>query len=232
LRGASDKEFSGGIDVMRRREFIKKSLTAGVALCVSHNLLDGLAFADNVKVTPWKGKPGHGFTVHDIPMARLITGSIAEFEDAFGDVYQVPLLTHHPYKTAKGSVPSYIPAGTYTVWIVNDYFGGFSVGTFEVVGTDVVLDPPSIEPESGSVGTDFKITDPQGRIQSGDLALFYTQGSDPALGTPAENVSVPGSTTLNGRVPSSLIGGITYYVAVRPTPTSPSRFDDLPFTVS
>lgn len=216
---------------MKRRTFIKKSVIGGGALIAGQNLLSGLAFADNVKITPGRAKPGHGFTVHDVPQGRLIDGSIARFSaNSWTENHDVNLNTHSPYKTARGVVPEYISGGVYTVTVINS-LGEFDVGEF-TVDSDATYGPPSIEPASGSVGTDFTISDPQGRIQNGDLALFYVQGGDPATGTLAENISVPDSTTLNGRVPAGLVGNITYYVAVRPSPTEPSRFDDLPFSVS
>jgi hypothetical protein len=92
--------------------------------------------------------------------------------------------------------------------------------------------PAQIAPGQGPVGTDFTITDPCWRLQEGDLVLFYPQGDDPATGTLGEGIAVPNPQTLNGTVPISLVSGVLYYVAVRPTRTSPSRFPDMPFQVT
>lgn len=89
---------------------------------------------------------------------------------------------------------------------------------------------PVIEPTAGPLGTQFTITDPQGRIQQGSLALFYTLGQDPADGANAENIEILDPNTLRGIVPQTL-QRVEHLVAVRPSRTSASYFDDVLFMV-
>jgi hypothetical protein len=216
---------------MKRRTFVRKSIASGAALIVGHGLVENSAFAENVKIAPSKGKPGHRFTVHDVPMGRLVDGSIARFEapEDHTYYYDIPLRTHHPYKTANGSLPEYIAPGMYTVWVVGSEFDPFSVGSFQVLDSNVVAEP-TIFPTSGGPGDPFRITDPSARIRLGDIALFYALGQDPAEGTVADDISVPYPTSLTGKVPNGL-APVTYHVAVRPYPEAPSRFEGLPFVV-
>jgi len=95
-----------------------------------------------------------------------------------------------------------------------------------------VVEPPSvpfIEPTSGIVGQPFTITDPQGRIFAGDVAVFYEEGTDPGAGTIASNNIVNPDGTLTGNVPG--ISGGDFFVNVRPSAGGDSRFADLSFTV-
>ena len=95
------------------------------------------------------------------------------------------------------------------------------------------LEKPSIDPTSGPIGSAFTITDPRGRIQQGDLAVFYLKGTNPALGTPADNVIVnPDGTTLSGTVPAVASPNSQYNVSVRPALSSPARFNALDFFVT
>ena len=54
----------------------------------------------------------------------------------------------------------------------------FEIGPFTVLGPSAP--PPFIEPDLGPPGTSFTITDYLARIESGDLAVFYAEGTDPA----------------------------------------------------
>ena len=87
-----------------------------------------------------------------------------------------------------------------------------------------------ISPSFGTVASLFTITDDGVRIQVGDQAIFYMQGENPATGTVADAISITSSTALTAKVPA-LTAGLDYFITVRPTPTAPSRFNDLPFKV-
>ena len=84
----------------------------------------------------------------------------------------------------------------------------------------------------GPVGTLFTITDDQARIQDGDIAFFYPNGSPSELGLPANNVEISdGGRKLTGNVPAVADRGTEHAVAVRPDYSSNSRFGDLLFFV-
>ncbi|HWR26701.1 MAG TPA: hypothetical protein VN316_02375, partial [candidate division Zixibacteria bacterium] len=92
---------------------------------------------------------------------------------------------------------------------------------------------PSISPTSGAPGSQFTITDPQGRMVAGDVALFYVEGTDPLMGTAAATVTVSADgTTLSASVPTGLSPNVQHYVSVRPSMTLPGRFNDLAFFVT
>jgi len=92
---------------------------------------------------------------------------------------------------------------------------------------------PSIDPTSGGFGATFTITDPQGRIQAGDIAVFYPEGGAPEAGSVADNISVSADgTTLTGNVPQDAPVGVDAFVSVRGSLTEASRFNDLPFSVT
>ncbi|RDJ32225.1 MAG: hypothetical protein DWQ18_09050 [Crenarchaeota archaeon] len=91
----------------------------------------------------------------------------------------------------------------------------------------------TIDPTSGPVGTAFTIIDPEGRIQSGDTAVFFLEGTDPSDGAVADNVSVSADgTTLTGNVPFGLPADLQYYVHVSGSGAQPERFAHLPFLVT
>jgi hypothetical protein len=105
----------------------------------------------------------------------------------------------------------------------------------DIEPTDPIITPtePIITPTEGAIGTAFTITDPLARIGSSDLALFYPDGTDPAAGAEADNVTISSDNKiLSGNVPSALSEGVQHYVAVRPANDQPSRFSDLPFLVT
>jgi len=84
------------------------------------------------------------------------------------------------------------------------------------------------------MGFSFTITDPQGRIQLGDMALFYDPlaGDADSVGINADNIVISADgTTLSGNVPSSLpASNGQLLVSVKVTGES-SRFTDLPFQI-
>lgn len=90
---------------------------------------------------------------------------------------------------------------------------------------------PYIEPATGSPGTLFKIYDSQGRIESGDIALFYSPGTDPATGLIAEGTLISSDgKVLDGYVPALINEGLVV-ISVRENIDSGSRFEDLEFEV-
>ena len=93
-----------------------------------------------------------------------------------------------------------------------------------------------ISPNSGNPGiTDFTVTDTFGRIQAGDMVVFYLPRTDPTTDgflASVFTISADG-TELTGRVPPGGIGmvqGLTYLVRVTPNFSLP-RFADLEFFV-
>jgi hypothetical protein len=96
--------------------------------------------------------------------------------------------------------------------------------------TPTPIEEAYITPTSGPVGTPFTITDPQGRMESGDECLLYLEGTPPDSGTLVRNpvISQDGST-LTGTIPQIDPGN--YYVTVR-LPGGDPRFPDLTFDVN
>ena len=181
-----------------------------------------------VKIAPNKAYPGHPFTIVDTPHGRLTDGSVAVFIlDGIETI--IPLYTHNPGKTAQGELPNDLSPGVYQVIIRKMDDTEFTIGQF-VVGEKP--SNPYITPSEGPSGTRFTITDPQGRMKSGDLVIFYYKGTDPIQGVPAKNVVVSADgTTLTGTVNIGVEPGKNS-VSVRPSLYEDSRFKDLVFRVS
>ena len=81
------------------------------------------------------------------------------------------------------------------------------------------------------MGTPITISDPQNRIQSGDVAVFYPPGGNPLAGTPGTgtNISADGGT-LTASVPY-VPTDMQYHVAVVNLSTGEIRFEQLGFYV-
>jgi len=94
--------------------------------------------------------------------------------------------------------------------------------------------PPSIDPTTGQGPDIFTITDPQGRMQAGDVAVFeHTTNNDFDFVVVGNTIS-PDGTTLTGTLPSIMGGeylvsvessggverfsGISFFVIVPPCP--------------
>jgi hypothetical protein len=106
------------------------------------------------------------------------------------------------------------------------------IGIVTVIGQGSESTEPFVEPTQGFPGETFTITDPQGRMQPGDLAAFYPEGSDPTSGNAAEDVNVSGDgTTLTGKVPTAALQGLAHFISIRPTIADNPRFNDLAFFV-
>lgn len=181
-----------------------------------------------VKIAPNEAHPGHPFTIVDTPQGRITDGSVAVFIlDGIETI--IPLRTHKPGKTAQGELPSDVKPGVYQVNIRKMDDTEFTIGQF------IVRKKPSnpyITPREGPPGTKFTITDPQGRMKSGDLVIFYYKGTDPVQGVLANNVVVSADgTTLTGTVNIGVEPGKNS-VSVRPGLFEDSRFKDLVFVVS
>ncbi len=92
---------------------------------------------------------------------------------------------------------------------------------------------PYVTPTSGAPGSQFTIYDPEGRMQQGDLAVFYVEGGDPTYGNPAENVVISSDgKIMTGNVPGGAVRATQHYVSIRPTLNSPSRFSDFSYYVT
>ena len=93
--------------------------------------------------------------------------------------------------------------------------------------------PPWIVPTSGAPGSAFTIYDPEGRMQAGDVAVFYVEATDPVLGSPAINVVVSADgTQLTGNVNPGAAPQTPHFVTVRPAIDWPARFNDFAFIVT
>ena len=181
-----------------------------------------------VKIAPNKAYQGHPFTIVDTPQGRLTDGSVAVFI-LDGIETTISLRTHKPGKTAQGELPQDLPPGVYQVIIRKMDETEFAIGQFEVREKP---SNPYITPSEGPSGTRFTITDPKGRMKSGDLVVFYYKGTDPNLGVPAKDVIVSADgTTLTGTVNIGVEPGKNG-VSVRPSLDENSRFKDLCFVVS
>jgi len=183
------------------------------------------------KIAPTEAEPLHPFNIIDTAERRLVEGCVAVFVlDGVETV--IPLDTHKPWNTAKGMLPEGMGGGDYEVFVRTPDGDEFYVGTFNVIA-QVTPSEPYIYPTSGAPGSWFVIYDPQGRIQQGDLAVFYVEGTDPAYGNPAENVVVSSDgKIMTGNIPGGAVRGTQHYVSVRLTQNSPSRFSDLAFYVT
>lgn len=182
-----------------------------------------------LKIAPTEAEPGHPFTIIDTPAQRIVDGSVAVFR-FFGIETVLPLRTHKPYNTAQSRLASGMYGGVYTVFLRQPNGTEFEIGPFTVLGPSAP--PPSIEPDLGPPGTAFTITDYLARIESGDLAVFYAEGTDPATQGVAASVSgSPDRTMMMGAVPGGATQGVQNFVSVRP-PGGPSRFGDLAFFVT
>lgn len=206
-------------------------LVSFFVLLFSLSLVEGVgAGTAPPKISPTEGDAGHPFTLIDPQEARLANGAVAVFQ-AYGIEVVVPVRTHKPYKTAQGRLPQDMYAGEYTVVVRNLDGSEFVIGTFTVLGLSP--EPPSIQPDIGAWETAFTITDPLGRIQEGDLAVFYADGSAPSIDRVADNIYISADgMTLTGTVPYAAEDGVQNFVAVRPSLTDSSRFGDLMFFVT
>ncbi len=204
----------------------------GIMLTLMLSAGSVVADSGNTKIAPTEAAPPHPFTIIDTPYARLVDGSVAVFK-LNGAETIIPLNTHKPYKTAQGVIPEGMGGGTYDVYVRMPDGTEFFVGTFTVDAPVITPAVPTISPTFGAPGSAFTITDPDGRIGPSDLAIFYSEGSDPAGGTPATNVIVGADgATLTGGVPGTCAPQTQYYVTVRPAFDQPARFNDLAFLVT
>ncbi|MBI5508034.1 MAG: hypothetical protein HY903_04705 [Deltaproteobacteria bacterium] len=183
-----------------------------------------------VKIVPADGaEPGEPFTILDTDQGRLGDGSVALFTKSPA-VVDIGLRTHAPYKTAQGRLPTTLGGGTYEVSVRRSDGSTFAVGSFNVLAPE--LGEPTIQPVSGIPGSTFTITDPQARIQQGDLAILYQEGTDPAMGTPASGIEVSADgKTIRANVPATVLEGYQHFVSVRPSSMDAPRFGDLAFFV-
>jgi hypothetical protein len=204
---------------------ISSCLAILAALCI----FAGPAYAPT-KIAPTKAETGHPFTIIDTPEKRLVDGSVAVFKlDGLETV--LPLRTHKPYNTAQGRIDPNMYGGDYSVFVRQPNGTEIEIGLFTVLGP--TAPPPFIVPDIGEPGDPFTITDALGRMQIGDLAVFYAEGSDPATqGVPADYVIISADgTELTGNVPASAVAGQNF-VSVRPSLSDPSHFGDLGFFVT
>jgi len=202
-----------------------------LAIAVVFVALAGIALPAHaaLKIAPTEAEPGHPFTIIDTPTQRIVDGSVAVFR-FFGIETVLPLRTHKPYNTAQSRLASRMYGGVYTVSLRQPDGTEFEIGPFTVLGPSAP--PPFIEPDLGPPGTAFTITDYLARIESGDLAIFYAEGTDPATQGVAVSVNVsPDGTTMTGAVPGGAAQGVQNFVSVRPL-GGPSRFGDLAFFVT
>jgi hypothetical protein len=188
--------------------------------------------AGQTKIAPTEAAPPHPFTIIDTPNGRLVDGSVAVFR-LNGTEMVIPLKTHKPWNTAKGMLPADMGGGDYEVSVRQPGGTEFVVGMFKVLAPVVEPTVPTISPTSGAPNSTFTIYDPLGRMQPGDTAVFYMEGSDPMLGQPALNVVVSADgKTLTGYVSAGCPPQTPHYVTVRPAIDLPARFNDLAFFVT
>lgn len=202
-----------------------------------------VAFDPVVTINPVIGPPGVTFSIVD-PERRLRSGDqvvfyLPESDPATDGVPAGNVVVRDDGLFLFATVPtSLAPERKYFVSVRPTVTGParFDDLFFAVVEPT----EPFISPRLGPVGSRFTITDPDGRIQPGDLALFYQPFTDPATdGVAAVEVDVGSDgQTLTGRVPlglvegSSPVDGHTYRVSVRPSASGSPRFGDLFFAVT
>lgn len=183
------------------------------------------AHADPTKIVPTDGaEPGHPFTIIDTGQARLTDGCKAVFKLG-GSETVVDLRTHKPYNTAKGIVPD-IGGGDYTVFVRQADGSEFEIGPFTVIAEPAEPQEPTITPTEGRRGDSFTIYDPQGRILSDSVVLFYKVGEDPGNdGVNADDIVISDDgTTLTGKVPQRAKDGDNR-IWVAPSRAGHSYFD-------
>ncbi len=182
------------------------------------------------KIAPAEAVPPHPFTLIDTPSGRLVDGCVALFA-LNGQTTEISLRTHKPYVSAQGQLADGLAGGQYDVSVRQPDGNVIAIGPFSVPGSSTTPSTPAVDPTSGPTLSPFVITDPAGRMQSGDVCLFYPEGTDPQLGIAASiDISADG-TKLTGTVPGSLDAG-PYFITVRPSTTQDPRFGDLAFAVT
>lgn len=234
-------------------------LAVGLAMVATSVTVDtAVAQAPGLtKIVPSSARPGHPFTIIDVPQHRLSTGAVVLFRRD-GAETQINLRTHRPHNTAKGRLGRNMVPGHYTVHVrVLRY--EFDVGSFTVIGqhrgesygdddtsggddtsagddTSGEGDDPTvpidaiIDPTEGVAGiTFFTMNDPAGRMQDGDLILFYQESNDPLSGAPAMGTVLVDASLMLGIVPNVPAG--QYLVTVR-SPSNEARFADIAFVVT
>ena len=96
----------------------------------------------------------------------------------------------------------------------------------------IIFTPPSLNPSQGPVGTPITISDPQNRIEPGDVAVIYPMGGNPLEGTLCTEISItPDGGTLTASIPL-VPTDMQYHVAVVSLSTGEIRFDQLGFYVT
>ena len=185
-------------------------------------------------ISPTIGEPTTTFTITD-PQGRMIVANLIILTPEGESPEQGLPVTDAWFspdgKTATGTIPPTAQTGQNFISVHAN--APTEPPLFNALAFTVSAGgEPSVEPTSGWVGDWVTIIDPQGRIGSSDLAVFYVEGTDPAAGSPGNDVSISSDgTTLTCKVPGDLSRG-SHYISVRPTQTADSRFGDLAFTVS
>jgi len=216
------------IKPISRREWLSyATAAAGMTAISTRPLLSAESPRNDVRIVPPRSWSGHVFVILD-PLGRLSRDTLVVFSNPVIDEVEYTELREVNRKgtTGRGRVPLLAGNDVYDVTVRPPGQASFSAGTLLVTA-------PTIDPENGLPGSTFMIKDPIGRMEAGDVALFYVldEGADPALGVPASDVQVSrNGKMLIGEVPF-VPGDSVYGVAVRPSPTDASRFADLPFFV-
>lgn len=186
---------------------------------------------DPIKIAPTKAEAPHPFTIIDTPSARLVDGSMAVFKKD-GRETVVDLITHRPYTTARGMLPESMKSGDYVVYFRLPDGHEVLVGPFLV--DDKSTAEPIISPTSGPPGTQFTITDPEGRMKYARRIMIFREGQAPIEGQRLSFAwfSIDG-TTAKAWIPMDLISG-TYYITVHngDPATNPPLFKAFMFEVT
>lgn len=200
-------------------------------------------FSSGVAIDPVIGPPGSSFFISD-PEGRLQPGDRVIFylpgSDPMTEGAPAGNIVVGPDGRPLGAT---VPLGLTTN---RKYFVSVRPATEEDPRfTDLffaIVEPtePFIGPQFGPIGTRFTITDPNGRIGAGDLAIFYRPFFQTVeQGIPAVDVSVSeDGRTLTGRVPQGLVEGSGLFiweghrVSVRASLSQAPRFAGLFFGVT
>ncbi|HUF49872.1 MAG TPA: hypothetical protein VMN60_03505 [Longimicrobiales bacterium] len=186
------------------------------------------------RVSPSVVKPGQTVTVVDAPAGRLSAGSSLEWRSLSavpGAVTPLEISGNGTIGRTQAHLGLY--GGEYSLTVLLPGGTRLSAGTITVVGPEPPTEP-SIAPSSGTIGTSFTITDPQGRIMPGDMVFLYIEGGDPvATARVADAITVGADgTTISAQVPDNVLTEAQHFVSVRPSLIDASRFSDLPFFVT
>jgi hypothetical protein len=205
-------------------------LSAGIVALLAPDVLAVWNDAHDAGVFPKRREPGHVFVIVDTE-ARLVDPSSALFTLGNGTVV-IDLREGPAGRTAIGRIPAGMGGGTYEVRVRLPGGVLFDVGQMEILAPPAAPEVPTIQPQMGTVGTPFTVTDPQGRMAGATVMLFTENHSDPTTGAMVRDLVVsPDGTTATGTVPSTAPVGAVVVTVHMTSPDEPPVLSGIVFQV-